>query len=220
MHTLKKNVLLDKFGLKYLKLKPKEFNELLAATMVAIEQQVIQSPPAKIAISVNINGYLTEEDQSRLLNHIKRATIRLAKSYIGHDWFDKVFYVHFRIDEYSFKLVEYNRTVVTTQAGYYLIGDLPTLEDTVKKRTHDDLTALVRIEIEEIIAREMIRAIDLRKPSVQVHFKKNYGIAISIDTVLYNELRPKDYKYIICETNDEYIVCVQLTYNEVFNDEI
>lgn len=220
MHTLKKNELLDKFGLKYLKLKQKEFDAILAETMAAIERQVVQSPPVKVAISVNIDGCLTEEDQSRLLNNIKRATIRLAKSYIGHNWFDKVFYVRFRIDEYSFRLVEYNRTVVTTQAGYYLIGDLPTLEDTVKKRTHDDLTAPARIEIEEIIAREMIRAIDLRKPSVQVHFKKNYGIAISIDTVLYNELRPKGYKYVICETNDEYIVCVQLTYNEVFNDEI
>lgn len=212
--------MLGKLGLRPLTLNKDEFDSMLYRTIDEIELKVRSSSSAKTRISVSIYGCLNKKDQSKLLKEIKKELAYSVRAHVVGDWWNKVFHVRLMDKEYAFTLGEYNGTIVAKPARADFVSTISPFHDVIKKRIHDDLTAPVRVEIEVMMAQEMTRAIELRKPSVQVHFKKNDGIAVLLDTVLYQTLRPKGYKYEIRETNEEYIVCVQLTYSEVINDEI
>lgn len=101
------------------------------------------------------------------------------------------------------------------------LDEIPNFDRLVQNRRNNYLIDNEKAEIAKTLAEGLRIAIDdYRNHKVNLYFSKQRFYIIPIDMVLYDELRPKGYKYEIHENDEYYIVRIPITHSEVINDEI
>lgn len=100
------------------------------------------------------------------------------------------------------------------------LNEIPNFDRLVENRHNNYLINNEKAEIAKILAKGLRIAIDdYRNHTVNLYFSKQRFYIIPIDMVLYDELRPKGYKYEVRENDEYYIVRIPITHKEVTNDE-
>lgn len=172
-------------------------------------------------IRVDVDGNMSWESYYQISEEIKRQAANRASHTHNQKCRKALFVVCFN-DKYfyDFRLTEYDSVIVAQSDTDRLIDSLPIFESVIEKRLNDREKATQRAKIEWSVTQELDNAIAFDHRSEEVYFDKQEYDCTTIDAVLYNKLRPKGYKYKIRESDKDYIVCVQLTHNEVINYEI
>lgn len=172
-------------------------------------------------VRVDINGDMSVETCCQIVEEIQQKVVTCATCLPNEkNWQKASFVVCFNNKSfYDFRLVKYDGVLVAQSDMDKSIDTLPTFDMVLKKRFNDRERTTRRLKIEWELTRELDNAIVFDHQSEEIYFDKRKYDCVMIDTVLYNKIRPKGYKYEIHENDEYYIVRVQLTHNEVIKDE-
>lgn len=202
MKTLARNKWRSRFHLTLLSLKKSEIREIVVQAVDGVRKRVGED--ASGAVGINIEGEIDGCDRITIVNKIKNSIVNLAitnaryleKQYYGiyfaHDGLDGVNVY----DSYEFKLIRYDKSVITVDNDDEFIDDIPDAYKVVELRMHSPATANRRAKIDTAAANALKSMIEKDKNDTEFSLPRGFSRS-EIESVLQGKLPQKGYEYVV-----------------------